>query len=185
MARLGHKLTDSELNDIHEQVWESIIQDIIIETEIQHHNIHVTDREVSRAAMENPPDFIRNLDKFHIDGRFSEEKYRDAMLDPRNREFFISLENHLREFLAVQKLTDLIEDSVTVSEEEVRQAYIKKSGTEERSLDEAAFQSSFDQIKEELLARKKQEVLRNWYESSKQRADIKDYRRTYYTDNLK
>jgi parvulin-like peptidyl-prolyl isomerase len=120
------KLSEYQEKSIRDQVWDSIVNEMLLEEEIKRLNLRVTDKEIVRHLRDDPPEFIRNQPSFQTDGRFDFHKYHLALNDPKNYQAFIPIENYLRQTIPVEKLQRSVIDSVRLSEEEIREAYALK-----------------------------------------------------------
>ncbi len=94
-------------------VMEDLIQRRLLLQETRRLGIEVTDEELMDA--------IGRIPEFQIDGRFSKNRYLQML--QANRMKPADFEEERREQLTVQKLYDVIQDSVRVSENEVREQY--------------------------------------------------------------
>ncbi len=94
-------------------VMEDLIQRRLLLQEVRRLGLEVTDGELMDA--------IARVPEFQIDGRFSKNRYLQLLRS--NRMNPGEFEEERREQLAVQKLYDLIQDAVHVSENEVREQY--------------------------------------------------------------
>jgi parvulin-like peptidyl-prolyl isomerase len=119
------ELTDQELSMLEDQVWESLVQEILLRQEIEKRGITASDSEVVAVIKYNPPDILRSNESFLTDGKFDYQKYLAALRDPRND--WRPVEEYVRTIIPFQKLQDEITASVVVTPEEVRWEYIKRN----------------------------------------------------------
>lgn len=121
----NQELSEQEIGFIETQVWEGMVQDILMQQEIRKRGISASDSEVVSTIRNNPPEIVRNQDNFLTDGKFDMSKYRNALYDPRND--WLSVEQYVRAVIPYQKLQNFITASVFVTPEEVRWDYLKKN----------------------------------------------------------
>ncbi|HDL18645.1 MAG TPA: hypothetical protein ENH29_06295 [Bacteroidetes bacterium] len=123
-------LSDNDMMQIENQVWDEIVQEILIRQEIHRRGIVATDSEIVMILKNNPPKILRDVQSFQTDGKFDMQKYRAALTDqnPQNQSFWLQAEDYVRNFmLPYQKLQEQIAASVFVTPEEVRWNYIKQN----------------------------------------------------------
>ncbi len=121
------ELTDQDITLLENQVWEGMIQEVLMRQEIERLGIAATDSEIVSTLKHNPPAIIRNNENFLTDGQFDMQKYLSALYDPRNVNNWLPIEQYLRSSIPYQKLQNQIVASVLVSPEEVRWDYIKSN----------------------------------------------------------
>jgi peptidyl-prolyl cis-trans isomerase D len=127
-----HKQSNAELDDeterqLRTQVWNTMVQQTLIEHELERLNISVTDDEVRELILvPNPPQMIANQ---FIDstGKFDRAKYDGAMQNPGNRQILIQIEGEVRRQRRLEKLQSLLFASTRVSDPEIRQRFEDKS----------------------------------------------------------
>jgi len=119
------ELTDQEMSQLEDQVWEGLVQEILLRQEIKRRGITVSDSEIVAVLKYNPPAALRNNKSFLTNGQFDYKKYLSALRDPRND--WRPVEEYVRNILPFQKLQDEITSSVFVTPEEVRWEFIKRN----------------------------------------------------------
>jgi len=121
--QFGGEIDDEFMGFIREQVWENLVNEILLEEEINRRGIQVTDDEIVDWVFgERPPDFLRQqfMDE---EGNFNREAYDMALSDPRNRDQILQLEQMLRQQRKQEKLQSLLLSSIRVTEGEIRQRF--------------------------------------------------------------
>ncbi|MCS7052712.1 MAG: peptidylprolyl isomerase [Ignavibacterium sp.] len=116
--------TDEQIEQFREQVWESLINQALIEELIEKFNLVVSDQEVKDVILgENPPDFLKQnfIDSL---GNFNRQLYEQALFDPQNKQALIQAEEFVRQSRLTQKLQSILLASINVGEDEVRRRYI-------------------------------------------------------------
>ena len=116
-------IPEYRIRSIRDEVWESMVQNILYAEEIKRLKIEATPQEVVFQLRYNPPDFIRSMEQFQTDGEFDINKYQQALTDPRNYQQWIPVENVLRGTIPMQKLQQYVMATIRVSDEEVKEAY--------------------------------------------------------------
>ncbi len=125
--RTNKELTDAQLKQFQDQTWQTLVQQILLGNEIKKRGITVTDQEIIYNFQHNPPQELRQNESFQTNGKFDMKKYYQAMQNPQNDQFWMGVEDYLRNYLPYQKLQDIISSSVIVSDEEVHWDFIKKN----------------------------------------------------------
>ena len=118
---------DETERQLRSQVWNTMVQQTLIEHELERLNISVTDDEVRELILgPNPPQMIANQ---FIDstGKFNRSAYDQAMQNPQNRQILIQLEGEVRRQRRLEKLQSLLFASTRVSDPEIRQRFEDKS----------------------------------------------------------
>lgn len=121
--QFGGEIDDEFMGFIREQVWDNLVNEILLEEEIKRRGIRVTDDEIVNWVYgENPPEFLTQqfMDE---EGNFNREAYDMALSDPRNREQVMQLEQMLRQQRKQEKLQSLLMSSIRVTEGEIRQQF--------------------------------------------------------------
>lgn len=107
-----------------QQAWETAVNQLLWEQEIERMGISITDEELFYYLEKNPPEFLKSQEVFLTDGEFDYQKYLDVLYNPQGNEW-LEIEQYLRaNVLPYQKLNDMIMTSVVVDEQELMQAYI-------------------------------------------------------------
>lgn len=119
---------DEELErQIRDQVWNMLVNQVLIRKQIEELGIEVTDKEIIDIVHgPNPPEML--VGQFRDStGRFNRDAYEQAIQDPRNRDAWMQIERQLRQQRKSEKLQSLLFASVRVSEGEVRQRFIDQN----------------------------------------------------------
>lgn len=129
--RTGGEITDAQREFILNQVWESLIRGTLEQQEIERLGLKATEQELAHYMIEDPPDFIKNLDSSFTtpDGQLNRARYNEALANPQNDPVWRRIEGFLRENLPREKLLDRIAASVYVTESEVYQEYLNRTQT--------------------------------------------------------
>ena len=122
--RTGGELSDADMKRLQNEVWENIIQQILLQEQIKKMGIKVTKREIAYHSVHNPPQYFRNIPAFLTNGQFDINKYRQALQNPQVEQTVVS---YVAQNLPFQKLLARITAAVMVTEEEVKDAYMRQS----------------------------------------------------------
>jgi parvulin-like peptidyl-prolyl isomerase len=129
LERQGRKIDESQMADFRQQVWDAMVNEILIEKKMKEYGIEVSDQEVVDALLgPNPPQFVQ---QYFLDsnGVFNRELYDAALRDPKNKEAVLQLEEMVRNNIRQQKLTDYLFAAVQVSEDEIKDKFIQDNIT--------------------------------------------------------
>lgn len=123
----GQQISEEQMDYFRDQVWDMMVTQKLLDKKIKEYGIVVTDDEVRDAIMgPNPPLDIRQQFTDST-GNFNRQAFESAMRDPRNKEILITIEERERQRLMQQKLQNLIFASVTVSDDEAYENFIKQN----------------------------------------------------------
>ncbi len=137
LEKQGRKITEQQMPAFRQQVWDAMVNEILIENKIKEYGIEVSDQEVVDALLgPNPPQFVQ---QYFLDsnGVFNREMYDMALRDPKNKDAVLQLEEMVRRNIIQQKLTDYLFSAVQVSENEIKDKFAKENIT--MSAEYAAF----------------------------------------------
>jgi len=135
-ARTGSELTDTQLKQARDQVWDAIVSRSLVSEEIKRLGITVPDEEIIAWVQgDNPPEDLRQS---FVDssGVFRKDLYEQFLSDPNQfvtdpqgldqrfgTKWLANYEQTLRERRSQEKLRSLLNAMVFVSEGEVRQTF--------------------------------------------------------------
>jgi parvulin-like peptidyl-prolyl isomerase len=114
----SQEINEYQIQNIRQQVWQGLVQEILVQQEIQRLNIQATPEEVVFQLRNNPTEEIQQIEQFQTDGQFDISKYHQALSDPRNYNVWIPIENQLKQLIPMQKLTNQILSTVRVTDQE-------------------------------------------------------------------
>ena len=123
----GSDIDDETERQIRSQVWNQLVDEMLIEQEIDRLGITVTDQEIRDIVNgQNPPEFL--VKQFtDSTGTFRRDAYQQAMRDPQNKSAWIQVEEMLRAEQKRRKLQSLLLANVNVSEGELKQRFIDRN----------------------------------------------------------
>ncbi|MBN1637636.1 MAG: peptidylprolyl isomerase [Ignavibacteriales bacterium] len=123
----GMELDEGQLERLRDEVWDALITQELFRQKMEEYNIAVTDEEIVNIIMgPNPPEFLKQ-NFIDSTGQFNREMYDMAITDPRNRDILIQIEEQIREQKLRDKLTSYLTATITVSEAEIRRAFIEQT----------------------------------------------------------
>ena len=174
--RTGVDPDDEADRQVRAQVWNQMVDDILIDQEIKRLGITVTDQEVVDIVRgPNPPEFLINQFKDST-GTFRRDAYERAMLDPQNKTAWVQVEDVLRADQKRRKLQSLLLSTVQVTEGETRQRFLDKSV----SMDAEYLLFDANRIVPDSAVQVSDDDLRKQYESHAEEFKAKAGRRMKY-----
>ena len=121
----GIEISDQQLNNIREEVWNSFVEERLTEQAIKDLEINIADDEILYHLENNPPPDIQRL--FYTNNEFNEQNYRRALNTPGLMDWN-PIETWMRDFYLPRfKLQEYINMSVVVSEKDVHDEFIKRN----------------------------------------------------------
>lgn len=121
------EIDESQQRLIRDQVWNQMVEQILYDEEMERLGINVSNQEIIDAVRgDNPPEFLRTQFTDST-GTFNRQAYEGAILNPKNKEIMVRVEDAVRKQRMREKLQSVILASVRVSEAEVLQRFIDQS----------------------------------------------------------
>jgi peptidyl-prolyl cis-trans isomerase D len=123
----GQTIDESQMDYFRDQVWEALVTQKLIDKKIKEYGIEISDEEVNNAIMgPNPPAFLRQQ---FVDstGNFNRQLYERTILDPKNKDIMVAVEEQIRQQLIQEKLQNYITASITVSDGEAKDKFIMQN----------------------------------------------------------
>lgn len=117
----GQNPDDAAEVQIRLQAWDSLIQEMLVQQEIDRMGIKVSDEEIVHAIRNQPLPAVTQSPDFQTDGQFDYSKYLAALQDPTRN--WLPLERYYRADLPKQKLQQLVMSSAKVSEADIRRQF--------------------------------------------------------------
>ncbi len=114
----GRSLTLDDEQRLKDDLFNSMVGDILLEQEYQRRGITVSDDEVKQAAQVYPPPQFQSNPLFQTEGRFDPEKYRRYLSTPQARQegIYAYLEAFYRSEIPKQKLFEQIASTVYITD---------------------------------------------------------------------
>lgn len=126
-AQSGQDVEDENIQQLRDQVWSGLVQQILAEQAYNTYGIEVSEDEIRNLLFgENPPQFLvqQFMDSL---GRFNRQAYEQALQAPENRPILAPIIESLRAQEMQSKLIRLINASYMPTEGEIRRSYIDKN----------------------------------------------------------
>lgn len=102
--RGGVSLSAWEIDQLAEQVWTELVNEIVLSKVYDKHRIAVSNAEVVEYIKGNPLPELMRMPELQTDGRFDYDKYYSMLSDPRATSFVFELERDAREKIPNFKL---------------------------------------------------------------------------------
>lgn len=165
-----------ELQQLENQIWESLIRDILMKQLAEKMDIKVSKSEIAYYIFDNPPDFLRTNPNFQDDsGNFDIKKYQAALNDDRNATFWNYIQNYLMGTLPYNKIYQQVASSVFITDEEVKQEYIKQNL--KAKVKYILFDANQFQVSDSEITQKESE---NYYNENKEKYKEEEKRKIQY-----
>ncbi len=121
----GGEVSDQYLENIREQVWNGFVEERLTQQAIEDLDIKVSDEEVLYHLKNNPPFDIQQI--FYRNNAFDQEYYMQALNTPGMVDW-APIEAWMRDFyLPRYKLQQIINMSAIVSDEDIKNEFIKRN----------------------------------------------------------
>lgn len=146
-SRSEQELTESQVANLRNLVWERFVQQVLLKEEMDRLNITVSDSEIVYQIRHYPMDEIRNNPGFQTDGQFDWDKYYASFTNPDIPWYQIE-EYYRQQVLPFQKLQDIISSTIRVSENEISEEFSKSNLKVRITYIEVPFSKFIDQNRE-------------------------------------
>ncbi|MFH1069905.1 MAG: SurA N-terminal domain-containing protein [Candidatus Glassbacteria bacterium] len=121
--RTGASLSSWEIDQIADQVWNNLVNDIILGRVYARRNIKVRDSEVVEYIKGNPLPELRSAPELQTDGRFDYDKYHNLLSNPQAGSLVLELERDAREKIPNLKLLVEIASLSKLTDAQLEQVY--------------------------------------------------------------
>ena len=121
----GRSLTLDEEEQIRNNVFNELVQSVLLDQEYKRRGIRVTDEEIVQAAQFSPPPQLMQSPELQTDGRFDLEKYQRFLKSAAARQqgLYFQLENYYRSEIPRAKLYEQVAAEVFVTDDELWRTY--------------------------------------------------------------
>lgn len=121
----GRSLTLDEEEQIRNDVFDQLVQSVLLDQEYERRGIRVTDEEIVQAAQFSPPPQFMQSPELQTDGQFDLEKYQRFLKSAAARQqgLYYQLENYYRTEIPRAKLFEQIASQVFVTDDELWRSY--------------------------------------------------------------
>ena len=121
----GSQISDQDLERVRSQVWNGFIEEYLTKEAIEDLDISVSDEEIIYHLENNPPIDIQRL--FYENNVFNEERYRQALTTPGMIDW-TPIEAWMKDYFIPRfKLQQYISMSSVVTENDVKEEFIKRN----------------------------------------------------------
>jgi len=135
------RLTVDQERRIHEEAWNTLVTQMVVEQDMKKRKITFTDRELVEFMRNNPPDFVfqpQLAPLFQENDRFSMAKYKaflspENLKNPQTARLLNYIEAEARNRLPAVKFQESLTSAVVVSEAQVRERWLMEN--ERRKVD--------------------------------------------------
>lgn len=117
------EISDYQREQLKNQVWYDIVQELIFAKEIKKQKLFATPDEVVFQLRYNPPAFLRSNEQFQTEGQFDIQKYHQALNNPQNYQSWIPVENYMSQMIPRQKLGQYIISTIRLTPSEMKYEY--------------------------------------------------------------
>ncbi len=126
-SQFSGEIDDETDQQIREQVWNMMVNQILIDQEINRLGISVSDQEIIEMVHgPNPPEML--VSQFRDStGKFNRAAYDQAIASPENRQAWVAVEQQLRQQRKQEKLQSLLLATVRVTPVELRSRFIDRT----------------------------------------------------------
>jgi len=121
----GRSLTLDEEERIRNEMFDQMVQSVLLAQEYKRRGIRVTDEEIVQAAQFSPPPQLMQSPELQTDGRFDLEKYQRFLKSATARQqgLYFQLENYYRTEIPRAKLYEQLASEVFVTDDELWRAF--------------------------------------------------------------
>ncbi len=122
----GSEPTEQQMAQLTDQVWETMVTQILIRQEIEKQDISVSPEELKYYFSENIHPSVRQY-FVSDDGGFDYNAYQEAVNSPDAANFFAAMKQQVAAIVPVEKLQQKVLAMTQVSDAEVRSEYMKNN----------------------------------------------------------
>ncbi|MBN2543956.1 peptidylprolyl isomerase [bacterium] len=121
----GDEYTDQTESQLMEQTWNEIVNRMLLEKQFQSKEVKLGENEIYEILKNNPPDVVKRHEAFQTNGTFDMQKFQQALLNPEVD--WRPVENFLTSNVPYDKLKQLIESMVFLTNPEIKKEYIDRN----------------------------------------------------------
>ncbi len=123
----NQQIDDNTRKSLENQAWQSLVDDILWSQQIKKNKVKVSEDDILTEMQNNPPQELMQNQSLQTNGRFDKSKYLSALKN--NSEFFVMLEDYVRNYLPRQKLQDKIKAKSGITLDSLKADYAKDNNT--------------------------------------------------------
>ena len=124
--RNGSEPTEQQMVQLTDQVWETMVTQILIQQEIKNQGITVSNDELKYYFSENIHPSVRQYFVSEA-GEFDYNAYQEAVNSPEAATFWTAMSQQVASIVPVEKLQQKVLSTTQVSDAEVRAEYMKNN----------------------------------------------------------
>lgn len=124
----GTEPTDQQMNQLTDQIWETMVTQILIRQEIEEQGIRISPAEIKYFFTENIHPSVRQYFMSEA-GEFDFNAYQKAVNAPEAANFFAAMRQQVSSIVPIEKLQQKVTATSQVSEAEVRSEYMRNQIT--------------------------------------------------------
>ncbi len=124
--RNGSEPTEQQMAQLTDQVWETMVTQILIQQEIKNQDITVSSEELKYYFSENIHPSVRQY-FMSEEGEFDYNAYQEAVNSPQAGSFWTAMSQQVASIVPVEKLQQKVLSTTQVSDAEVRAEYMKNN----------------------------------------------------------
>jgi len=124
----GTDVPDNRTSFIRDQIWESLVQDVILKEAFKENKISAADDEIIYMLFNAPPAILQSNPSFQNDKKqFDMAKYQAALNDPNAAPQWKPVEDYLRQSIPYEKFQQRLMATARVTDDEIKDEYLNKN----------------------------------------------------------
>lgn len=133
VARQTSREARSDEGKLIRDVWDQLVGEALVRQELSRLGLTVSDKELAYYTRVQPPEAVKSIEAFQVDGEFDPSVYnqflndRNTYDDPSSKTFVLQIEQLQRSQLLNFRLRQTFMESIQVTPTEVRQHYAQVS----------------------------------------------------------
>jgi len=124
--RSGSEPTEQQMAQLTDQVWETMVTQLLIQQEIKKQDISVSNEELKYFFSENIHPSVRQY-FVSEEGEFDYNAYQEAVNSPQAASFWSAMRQQVASIIPVEKLQQKVLATTQVSDAEVRAEFVKNN----------------------------------------------------------
>jgi parvulin-like peptidyl-prolyl isomerase len=170
--RTGQDINENQVEFVRNQVWESMIQGLLVQQAIKERGIYASDEEIVYRLFEDPPEMLK-ASFLNEQNEFDRARYQSALSAPGSGGQWKYVEDILRQTIPGEKFQQRLSASVRVTEDEIKREYAKQNqkvkvkyiffdpnrfSSDDAAISDAAVKAYYDENKEEFREEEKRKI---------------------------
>ncbi len=125
--KAGTELEPDKVKRAREDAWDEYVENLLKQKDSKRLDISVSPQEIAHIIENFPPPEVQKAEAFQRDGQFDAQAYKNFLRTPDAAQYLIQMEGSVEAYLAEQKLLFQVTQAAGVTEEEVKDEYIKNA----------------------------------------------------------